>query len=102
MLKPICHSGSIKVPEYLETDKEKNAGRTPLSSDIQQVRNVVEDVPPFPESRTARGSVSAAYRLSFDEVFAVSAMKSVKRCMVAFLENKYLRIFIPGVSATLT
>ncbi len=69
MLKPICHSGSIKVPEYLETDKEKNAGRTPLSSDIQQVRNVVEDVPPFPESRTARGSVSAAYRLSFDEVF---------------------------------
>lgn len=23
MLKPICHSGSIKVPEYLETDKEK-------------------------------------------------------------------------------
>ncbi|HDO1874646.1 TPA: DUF3626 domain-containing protein, partial [Salmonella enterica subsp. enterica serovar Typhimurium] len=39
MLKPICHSGSIKVPEYLETDKEKNAGRTPLSSDIQQVRN---------------------------------------------------------------
>ncbi|ENM3334440.1 type III secretion system effector SopF, partial [Salmonella enterica subsp. enterica serovar Anatum] len=32
-------------------------------------RNVVEDVPPFPESRTARGSVSAAYRLSFDEVF---------------------------------
>ncbi|WP_240993822.1 hypothetical protein, partial [Salmonella enterica] len=27
MLKPICHSGSIKVPEYLETDKEKNAGR---------------------------------------------------------------------------
>ncbi|EAM2701099.1 DUF3626 domain-containing protein, partial [Salmonella enterica] len=69
MLKPICHSGSIKVPEYLETDKEKNAGRTPLSSDIQQVRNVVEDVPPFPESRTVRGSVSAAYRLSFDEVF---------------------------------
>ncbi|EGL1726599.1 DUF3626 domain-containing protein, partial [Salmonella enterica] len=54
MLKPICHSGSIKVPEYLETDKEKNAGRTPLSSDIQQVRNVVEDVPLFPESRTAR------------------------------------------------
>lgn len=102
MLKPICHSGSIKVPEYLETDKEKNAGRTPLSSDIQQVRNVVEDVPPFPESRTARGSVSAAYRLSFDKCFAVSAMKSVKRCMVAFLENKYLRIFIPGVSATLT
>ncbi len=32
---------------------------------LQQVRNVVEDVPPFPESRTARGSVSAAYRLSF-------------------------------------
>lgn len=102
MLKPICHSGSIKVPEYLETDKEKNAGRTPLSSDIQQVRNVVEDVPPFPESRTARGSVSAAYRLSLTKCFAVSAMKSVKRCMVAFLENKYLRIFIPGVSETLT
>lgn len=23
MLKPICHSGSIKVPEYLETDRKK-------------------------------------------------------------------------------
>ncbi|HAE8947065.1 TPA_asm: DUF3626 domain-containing protein, partial [Salmonella enterica subsp. enterica serovar Panama] len=69
MLKPIFYSGSVKVPEYLETDKEKNVGRTPLSSDIQQVKNVVEDVPPFPESRAARGSVSAAYRLSFDEVF---------------------------------
>lgn len=82
MLKPICHSGSIKVPEYLKQIR-KNAGRTPLSSDIQQVRNVVEDVPPFPESRTARGSVSAAYRL-LTKCFAVSAMKSVKRCMVAF------------------
>lgn len=50
--------------EYLETDKEKNVGRTPLSSDIQQIKNFVEDVPPFPESRAARGSVSAAYRLS--------------------------------------
>ncbi|EGY6475506.1 DUF3626 domain-containing protein, partial [Salmonella enterica] len=69
MLKPICYSGSVKVPQYLETDKEKNVGHTPLSSDIQQVKNVVEDVPPFPESRAARGSVSAAYRLSFDEVF---------------------------------
>lgn len=69
MLKPICYSGSVKVPEYLETDKEKNVGRTPLSSDIQQVKNVVEDVPPFPESGAVSGSVSAAYRLSFDEVF---------------------------------
>ncbi len=102
MLKPIFYSGSVKVPECLETDKEKNVGRTPLSSDIQQIKNVVEDIPPFPESRAVGGSVSAAYRLSFDEGFAVSAMKSVKRCMVAFLENKYLRIFIPGVSATLT
>ncbi|EHN5395449.1 DUF3626 domain-containing protein, partial [Salmonella enterica subsp. enterica serovar Schwarzengrund] len=49
MLKPICYSGSVKVPQYLETDKEKNVGHTPLSSDIQQVKNVVEDVPPFPE-----------------------------------------------------
>ncbi|EED6342444.1 DUF3626 domain-containing protein, partial [Salmonella enterica subsp. enterica serovar Derby] len=48
MLKPICYSGSVKVPEYLETDKEKNVGRTSLSSDIQQIKNVVEDVPPFP------------------------------------------------------
>ncbi|WP_442980971.1 hypothetical protein, partial [Salmonella enterica] len=24
MLKPIFYSGSVKVPEYLETDKEKN------------------------------------------------------------------------------
>lgn len=69
MLKPIFYSGSVKVPEYLETDKEKNTGRTHLSSDIQQVKNVVEDFPTPPESRTARGSVSAAYRLSFDEVF---------------------------------
>ncbi|MCR2682682.1 hypothetical protein NSP16_19960, partial [Salmonella enterica] len=60
MLKPICYSGSVKVPEYLETDKEKNVGRTPLSSDIQQVKNVVEDVPPFPESGAVSGSVSAA------------------------------------------
>lgn len=37
MLKPICHSGSIKVPEYLETDKEKNAGRTPLSCSPDQL-----------------------------------------------------------------
>ncbi len=36
MLKPIFYSGSVKVPECLETDKEKNVGRTPLSSDIQQ------------------------------------------------------------------
>lgn len=42
MLKPICHSGSIKVPEYLETDKEKNAGRTPLSSDIQQLEMLLK------------------------------------------------------------
>lgn len=41
MLKPICYSGSVKVPQYLETDKEKNVGHTPLSSDIQQVKNVV-------------------------------------------------------------
>ncbi|ECZ4587190.1 DUF3626 domain-containing protein, partial [Salmonella enterica] len=69
MLKPIFYSGSVKVPEYLETDKEKNVGRTPLSSDIQQIKNFVEDVPPFPESRAVSGSVSAAHRLSFDEVF---------------------------------
>ncbi|ENZ2279311.1 DUF3626 domain-containing protein, partial [Salmonella enterica] len=69
MLKPIFYSGSVKVPEYLETDKEKNVGRTPLSSDIQQIKNFVEDVPPLPESRAVSGSVSAAYRLSFDEVF---------------------------------
>lgn len=102
MLKPICYSGSVKVPEYLETDKEKNVGHTPLSSDIQQVKNVVEDVPPFPESRAARGSVSQRTGFLLTKCFAVSAMKSVKRRMVAFLENKYLRIFIPGVSATLT
>lgn len=84
MLKPICYSGSVKVPQYLETDKEKNVGHTPLSSDIQQVKNVVEDVPPFPESRAARGSVSAAYRLSFDEVFCGLSNEERKRCMVAF------------------
>lgn len=102
MLKPICYSGSVKFPQYLETDKEKNVGHTPLFSDIQQVKNVVEDVPPFPESRAARGSVSAAYRLSFDEVFCGISNEERKRRMVAFLENKYLHIFIPGVSATLT
>lgn len=94
MLKPIFYSGSVKVPECLETDKEKNVGRTPLSSDIQQIKNVVEDIPPFPESRAVGGSVSAAYRLSFDEVFCGLSNEERKRCMVAFLENKYLRIFI--------
>lgn len=69
MLKPIFYSASAKVPQYPETDKAENTGCTSLSSDIQHVKNVVEDVQAFPESRTVSGSVSAAYRLSFEEAF---------------------------------
>ncbi len=69
MLKPIFYSTSAKVPQYSETDKAENAGCISLSLVIQHVKNVVEDVPAFPESRTVSGSVSAAYRLSFEEEF---------------------------------
>ncbi|EBC6028190.1 hypothetical protein C2541_21775 [Salmonella enterica] len=54
--------------------------------------------------KAERREVLLAQRTGFllKKRFAVSAMKSVKRCMVAFLENKYLHILIPIVSATLT
>lgn len=102
MLKPIFYSTSTNVPQYPETDKAENAGCISLSSVIQHVKNVVEDVPAFPESRTVSGSVSAAYRLSFEEAFCGLSNENVKRCMVVFLEKKYLHILIPSISVTLT
>ncbi|HCC0889719.1 TPA: DUF3626 domain-containing protein [Salmonella enterica] len=90
MLKPIFHRESVKLPENLEPEKAKNVERAPLSSDIQHVKNSGEDVPVPSESRAVRDSVSAAYRLSFEETFCGISNKERKQVYGRLFGKKIL------------
>ncbi len=74
------------VPEYLETDKEKNAGRTPLLAAFSKLEMLLKMFPPFPEKQNGERFCSKRSVQAFDEVFCGLSNEERKRC-VAFWET---------------